>query len=182
MSKLRDNVNLILYELQRGDTSKQQVLFDYTYNYLKIIALKYAYDKNDYEDILIEAYVKVFRYIKTVDINMDGYNWLCKIVQNVAYDYNKKYVSTVPFSDLSNEPILGELEDNILNKDAFLKEVYKLSVSDQRLIYLKFYRDLPYSEIAKIVNSKKSTVHKRVSIIIDKIRENLNTYKGEKYE
>ena len=47
MSKYRNEINSILSDIQKGDTSKQQILFDKTVNFLRIIALKYALDKND---------------------------------------------------------------------------------------------------------------------------------------
>ncbi len=72
MSRFRNKINKLLYCLQMGDKSKQQELYNYTYNNLKVIALKYAVDKNDYEDILVEAYLRAFKYVGTADINRDG--------------------------------------------------------------------------------------------------------------
>jgi len=170
MSRFRNEINKLLYSLQMGDKSRQKELYDYTYNNLKVIALKYAIDKNDYEDILVEAYIRVYKYVGTADLNKDGYNWLCKIVQNVAYDFNKCIKPTVPLDDISFTKIFGDEIDKIISKDEVLKEVCQLSEYDQRLIQLKFYEDMSYAEIAKILNSKKSTVHKQVINILDKIK------------
>lgn len=174
MSILRNKVNSIISALQSGDRSQERKLFNLTYNYLKIIALKYAFDKNDYEDILMEAYTKIFRYIDKADTNKDGYNWLCKIVQNVAYDFNKGVLPTVPLEVASFSSICGDMKDNLEQTDAVLREIFKLPEDKQRLIYLKFYEDLSYSEIAKEVGSKKSTVHKQVT---DILKEIFNTLK-----
>ncbi len=156
-----------------GDKIKQQELCDYTYNNLKVIALKYAIDKNDYEDILVEAYMRAFKYIGTADINKDGYNWLCKIVQNVAYDFNKGIIPTVPLDDISFTKIFGDEIEKVVSRDDVLKEVCRLSEYEQRLIHLKFYEDMSYAEMAKILNSKKSTVHKQTLNVIDKIKSKL---------
>lgn len=147
MSKFRNEINLILRALQEGDKTKEKVLYEFTYNYLKIIALKYAIDKNDYEDILVETYLRIFKYIKSFDLSKDGYNWLCKIVQNVAYDFNKNYKSYVSLEDISFTALIGDLEDNLIRKDDVLNEICKLPENEQRLIYLKFYEDMPYSKL-----------------------------------
>lgn len=170
MSRFRNEINKLLYSLQMGDKSKQKELYDYTYNNLKVIALKYAIDKNDYEDILVEAYIRAFKYVGTADLNKDGYNWLCKIVQNVAYDFNKGIIQTVPLDDISFTNIFGDIIEIVISKDEVLKELCQLSEYEQRLIQLKFYEDMSYAEIAKLLNSKKSTVHKQTLNILDKIK------------
>lgn len=67
MKDFTKNVNLILCDLKKGSKEKQKELFDYTYNHLKVIALTYAKNKNDYEDILVDAYLKAFKYTDSFD-------------------------------------------------------------------------------------------------------------------
>lgn len=167
MSKFRKEINSILFCLQKGDKSKQQALFDVTYNNLKVIALKYVSDKNDYEDVLLEAYLRAFQYISTFNINYDGYNWLCKIVQNVAYDFNKKFLPTVSLEDISFSKIIGQKINEIEDNDEVLSALCKLSEYEQRLIYLRIYEELSFSQISKIVGAGKSTVHKQYLKAID---------------
>lgn len=171
MSKFRNEINHILLSIRRGDNSKKQLLCEKTYNHLKVIALKYAARKEDYEDILLEAYIRIFQYIKSVDFNKDGYNWMCKIVQNVAYDFNK---SLSPSESAISENEGFYFLDDILENRNILYEIMKnLSLHDQKLLYLRFWEGLSYSEIAKEVNGKKSSVHKHILILIEKINQNL---------
>lgn len=171
MSKYRNEINSILRDLQRGEIDKQQLLYDKTVNFLKIIALKYAADKNDYEDILIEAYLRIFRYIESFDSSKDGYNWLCRIVQNVAKDFNGKVILSLPLEEVTFTDILGADLDSVIERDDLIAKVCKLTKSEQNLIYLRFYEDLTYTEIARLLHSKKSTVHKQINIILKKLSE-----------
>lgn len=179
MSKLQTDVNIILSKLKSGDQSMFQVLYDKTYEQLKVLSLKYAIDKNDIEDILIEAFFRVFKYIKTIDFSKDGYNWLCKIVQNVAYDFNSRFNYTLsletsyPLDDNTLIRLFGNFEEQLLNIDMIKQELEKLSEYDKKLLKLKFWNDMTYSQIAIIVNSKRSTVHKKISDIIEKIKLNM---------
>lgn len=173
MSKLCKETNKILIDLQKGNKAKQRELYDLTFNYLKVIALRYAADKNDYEDILQEAYLRAFRYIDSFDKNEDGYNWLCKIVQNVAYDFGKNYSPTEPLENAKHLKIFGEEFNKIASKDAVIRELQKLTAYEQNLIYLKFYEDLPYSEVARKMNSKKSTVHKQILKLFEALKNKL---------
>ena len=174
MSKYQHQINFIIQAIQRGDKSQEKKLYELTYNYLKIIALKYAFDKNDYEDILIESYLRIFKYIGTADTKKDGYNWLCKIVQNVAYDFNKGYVPNIPLDEISLTAVVGDFRDSIEQKDVVVREICKLSIEKQKLLYLKFYEGLSYSQIAKELKSKKSTVHKQIAAILKEINIKLD--------
>ena len=171
MSKYRNEINSILSDIQKGDTSKQQILLDKTVNFLRIIALKYALDKNDYEDILIEAYLRIFKYINSFNIKKDGYNWMCRIVQNVAYDFNSQTVSNLPLTELTFSSIIGDEIDKFIAKDELFSIICNLSAQEQNLIYLRFYEGLTYLEIAKMLNSRKSTVHKQINTILKKLRK-----------
>ncbi|MCM1438968.1 MAG: sigma-70 family RNA polymerase sigma factor [Roseburia sp.] len=171
MSKFRKEINSILCSLQKGDKSKQQELFNSTYNNLKIIALKYVIDKNDYEDVLMDAYLKIFKYIASFNNKYDGYNWICKIVQNVAYGYNKNYMPSISLDGISFTKILGSKVNEIADKDEILSVLCKLTEYEQRLIYLRYYEELSFSEMAKIIGKGKSTIHKQLSGIHDKIND-----------
>ncbi len=169
MSKYQNEVNLIIRKIQRGDKSRQNELYALTFNKLKIIALRYAFDKNDYEDILMEAYIRIFRYIDTADTKQYGYNWMCKIVQNAAYDINKRNLPSISLDEISLTSVVGDFRDRIEQRDEIVREICKLSDYEQRLFYLKFYECKSYSQIAEIVKSKKSTVHKQTTAILKKL-------------
>ena len=172
MSKFRNEINHILLCILRGDNSKKQILCEKTYNHLKAIALKYAIRKDDYEDILIEAYLRIFQYIHSVNLKKDGYNWMCKIVQNVAYDFNKSTsLSEIAYS--GNDEF-HFLEDELIDRNILFEEIKQLSRSDQELLYLRFWEGLSYSKIAKKVNGKKSSIHKHILKLVEKISINLN--------
>lgn len=170
MSKFQREINTILYEIKCGDKSKEKELFNVTYNYLKVIALRYAVDKNDWQDILLETYSRALKYIDNFDLTKDGYNWLCKITQNVAYDFNKQVEPNEPLEELKNEEVYF-IEDSIVNRSFVTDELSKLPIYEQKLIYLKFWGNLSYSEIAKEVNGKKSTVHKQINTILKKLNK-----------
>lgn len=171
MSKFRIEINSILFRIQQGDKSLCEVLYNRTYHHLKIIAYKYTFNRNDIDDVLIAAYVRVFNHIHTFNILKDGYNWMCKIVQNVANDFNKQ-------RNLSNiddipDTIFIEYLDDIDDKTALVQELSRLSPEDQTLLYLKFWEGFTYRGIAKKLNMSKTTVHRRIMELIEIIRRNL---------
>ena len=86
----RRKLNKLLLEIKCGDKSKIDDIFDLTFNHLKFVALHYLFNKREFKDALCEAYYRTLKYINSFNILKDGYNWLCRIVQNVANDMNKQ--------------------------------------------------------------------------------------------
>ena len=169
MSTLRGEVNKLLSGIKAGKEDSKEKLFELTYNHLKIIARCYVHNKNDIEDVLQIAYLKVFRYINAIDVSKDGYNWLCKIVQNEAYRFGKNNPTYLPLDDYAETINFEDVTDWIYAKDEIYKYLAGYSELDRMLIYLKFYEDYSYSEVAEKMKMKKSNVHRRVSKILKEI-------------
>ena len=128
MSKYRHRINALLLEIKNGDISKVAELYEETYNHLIVIALINLNNKNDSEDVLHETYCRVIEYIHSFNALKDGYNWLCRIVQNVARDFNKRAGKYVLFDELPFDFSSGFDESaKILDKNVLLKLVNKFT-------------------------------------------------------
>lgn len=169
MSVFRKDINVILSRIQNGDQNGKAELFEKTYNHLKMIAYRYLHDKNDVEDALSEAYLKAFSSICAFDKSKDGYNWLCKIVQNTAYDFNKKTLAYLPIDERIVSAEEFDFETAFSQSDEIWRWLKEYDERDRRIVYLKFWEGYSYAEIAKITGMKKSNVHKRVSVVTAEI-------------
>lgn len=173
MSNYRHQVNTLLFKIKCGDKSKIDDVYLITFNHLKFVALHYLYNKRDFEDALSETYYRALKYIKNFNIFKDGYNWLCRIVQNVAYDMNNVNGHYVLESNLLVDDFNFSNEiDRMLDKDALYRYIKTFPKIDRQIIYYRFYVNLSYSEIAQKLNRAKSYVYNRVKILSEKILKN----------
>ena len=168
MSILRTDVNKILIKIKNGEEESKNVLFEKTYNHLKRIAYPYVRNKADVEDVLIEAYLKIFQYVDSFDGKKDGYNWMCKTVQNVARDCGKKFSKETPLEELEYSRAF-EVEDMILERDEVQRLLQPYSERDRKMIYLRFWENKTIEEIAEELQMGKSNVHKQISKILQDI-------------
>lgn len=168
MSFYKREVNRILYQIKQGDEDSKNKLFHFTYNHLKIVAGKYLTNKNNIEDVVVNAYLKVFKYISSFDGKKDGYNWLCKIVQNTAYDFNKKEINWLSLEEYV-EPIKKDFSEAIIEEEVISKYLESYSKDIKELVYLRFWEGLSYKEIRIRTGLKKSTAHKRISKVLKEI-------------
>ena len=169
MSILRKDVNKILIKIKKGEEESKNVLFEKTYNHLKIIAYPYVRNKADVEDVLVEAYLRIFQYVSSFDPKKDGYNWMCKIVQNVAWDFGKDVFKEVSLEELDPDSHTIELEEMLATKDEVQRWLQPYSERDRKLMYLRFWENRTIEEIAAALEMKKSNVHKRISKILKEI-------------
>ena len=171
MSILRKDVNSILIKIKNGDKASANDLFNMTYNHLKVIAYPYVRNKNDVEDVVVEAYLRIYRYINTFDYKQDGYNWMCKIIQNTAYDWNKKYIQEMSLDDLNGNVPSIDIEETIALQDEVRRLLQGYSKQDQQMMYMRFWGNKTMKEIAEALKMSKSNIHKRISKILDEILE-----------
>lgn len=169
MSILRKDVNKVLIKIKNGDEESKNVLFEMTYNHLKRIAYPYVRNKDDVEDVLVEAYLRIFQYIETFDPTKDGYNWMCKIVQNVARDWDKEFFQSVSLEDVEQNSSIIELEEMVATKDEVQRMLQPYSDRDRQIIDLRFWKNRTIEGIAQELEMKKSNVHKRISKILKEI-------------
>lgn len=177
MSQYHHQVNFLLRKIKDGDKSKMSDLYDLTHNHLKHVALHHLENKTDFEDVLEEAYYRVLKYIASFNSLKDGYNWICRIVQNVTADINKKNKNYVVCENLPIDDFqYPEDIDAILTMDALYQYVKTLPQIDRQIFYYRYYLDLPFDEIAKKLDRAKSFVHSRNKILSEKIMENLEKF------
>jgi len=115
---------------------------------------------NDTLDISQEVFLKVFRKLKTFDINRNFFSWLVKITINEINKYfrdkkNEKLniddLNIIDF-EFSNEMITNEDKIDLLNSLEILKTKEKV------LIIMKYFEGYSIEEIAEIVGMKISAV------------------------
>lgn len=67
-----------------------------------------------------------------------------------------------------------EFEDDLLNQVLIKKALTGLTSEEIKLIYLKFYEGLSYSEIANIMKLSRNTIDRKITRILEKMRNKLN--------
>lgn len=169
MSFLRNQTNQLLSQIQQGDRDSRNQLFQSTYNHLVVVAKKYLNNKNNAEDVVSSSYLRAFEYIASFDPNQDGYNWLCKIVQNLCYDFNKKEEKWISIDKISNVAAGEDIAERLEQKDTISEYLAGYTRLEQEFIRLRFYENLSFADIATATGTKKSYVHKRVSKIIKEV-------------
>lgn len=148
------------------------------------IAFRVLRNKEDAEDASQESLIKVFKSIKSFNMQSTFKVWMYRIVVNTCLDFKrKKTINAVSIDeniDLGgNTEVQREIADDTSNPDAMLEKNYnskivsdavnKLDDDYKTIIILRDIQGFTYSEISEILSCNLGTVKSR----LNRARKNL---------
>lgn len=135
--------------------------------------LKMVRNVDDAEDLTIEAFAKAFKNLHRFKKDYTFSTWLFRIATNNSIDFiRKKRLETTSldtsFQDESGENVSIDLPDKNLDpqekaiktqkKELVQMFVTKLPAKYQRLVRLRYFKELSYEEIARELDAPLGTI------------------------
>lgn len=165
-------VNDCLLKIKQGDKSQYEPLLEITGLHLRSVAQYYLANKSLANDVVSEVFIKLLYYIDSYDCEQDGYNWMCRITQNLAYDHNNKEAKIAESEQryamdnqiLARNHDFDEVEFSLLTEG--------LDETDRYIAYKKFVENSTLQEIGDELKITKVAVCKRIKKIFKKIKKN----------
>ncbi|MFP3859297.1 MAG: RNA polymerase sigma factor [Bacteroidales bacterium] len=154
-----------------GDEQAYAELMDRYKDAIYYMLLKMVNNKNDAEDLTIEAFGKAFKNIEQYTPNYAFSTWLFKIATNNCIDFIRKKKAnlvSIDHNEDGNEITpptlqshsLDPEEDMIKNQkvDLMRSVIHKLKPRYRNLIELRYFKEYSYEEIAQQLNLPLGTV------------------------
>jgi RNA polymerase sigma-70 factor (ECF subfamily) len=155
----------------KGDEKAYAELLERYKDAIYYMLLKMVNNKNDAEDLTIEAFGKAFKNIEQYTPNYAFSTWLFKIATNNCIDFIRKKkanVISIDNEDESSEVSPPSLQSNTLDpeKDMIKNQkvklmrsvVHKLKPRYRKLVELRYFKEYSYEEIAQELNLPLGTV------------------------
>jgi len=140
---------------------------------------RYAYlllgDPDDAEDIAQETFLRAWRYLARFDSTRPLRPWLLSITSNLTSNRRRsagRYLSALmrAFRDEPPPATLEEKSTQRLQADHLREAVKTLNMTDQQIVYLRYFLDLSVAETAQVLNIAQGTVKSRLSRALEKLR------------
>nr|WP_106778988.1 sigma-70 family RNA polymerase sigma factor [Lysinibacillus timonensis] len=128
------------------------------------IAYSYLRNEHDALEAIQEFTYRSIKKIHTVKHPEFLSTWLIRILLNVCHDMKRKLNRV----ELKKEIEMGETQNTIHLE--LSEAISKLSIDQQQLIYLKYYKDLKNEEIAETIQIPEGTVKSRLHTTLKKLR------------
>lgn len=167
MAGFTKEVTEYLRLFQQGDKTQFDLLYKSTAMHVYNVAYYYLFNKNSVKDVVEDVFLRIWRHVDTFDFEKDGYNWMCRITQRVAYDYNKKEARIAH----SEQQFAREQEILSYNHDLehveFLMLIDNLALdeTDKYIIRQKVLEGKTHEDIGKDLNVSKAAISQRLKKI-----------------
>ncbi|MEM1134322.1 MAG: RNA polymerase sigma factor [Bacteroidota bacterium] len=153
----------------------QQLLYDTYCKKMFAVCIRYCRKAEDAEDILQEAFVKVFNNISSFRKESSLYFWIKKIVINTALNYQRSKLYLYPMVDVNELHYLAEKDmimTNIQHKD-LIKMLQNLPDGCRIIFNLYAIEGFQHKEIAEMleisIGTSKSQYSRAKFLLKEKI-------------
>ena len=170
MSIYAKEINKYLTAIKHGDVTMFDPLFELFSNHVNGIARYYLTDKSYCEDVTAEVFQKIFFYINSYDEGKDGYNWICRIAQHIAYNYNEKAAKGIQVTEIAAAKGIAEPDRHTDEKIDLFRAIDNLEPDSRELIYMHFFLGNSFKEIGDKLHMCKAGVKKRIDKIISTLK------------
>lgn len=185
---MTDDEMVSLYE--KGDDNAFDALLgryqEKLFNYILFL----THNEDVANDVFQDTFVRVITCIRSHNYEgMNNFNaWLFRISRNLVLDHFRRQSTslTVPhefvdekgdvlgdrFNDIQFcEPTVEDIIELEESKDTIRELISRLPQNQQEIIYLRFFRDIPFKEIADILGVSINTALGRVRYALINLRQ-----------
>ena len=182
--KARHDYQLVKLAVEKGDQKAYAELMTRYRDTVYFMLLKMVNNRDDADDLTIEAFGKAFKNIEQYTPNYAFSTWLFRIATNNCIDYiRKKRMITVSLDKTFTGDDGGEMtmdvrsntldpEENLIRKQKNIlmqSLVTKLKPRYRTLVEMRYFQELSYEEIAEKLFISVKTVNSHRNSLLQKI-------------
>jgi RNA polymerase sigma-70 factor, ECF subfamily len=132
-------------------------------------------DPDDADDVAQETFLRAWKYLERFDTARTFRPWLLSIAANLASNRRRsagRYFAalTRAFRDEPKSVTMEEQNSQHNQANELWQAVQQLNISDQQVIYLRYFLDLSVAETAQALQVADGTVKSRLSRALEKLR------------
>jgi RNA polymerase sigma-70 factor (ECF subfamily) len=184
MSINGNQLRLNILDKDRNSQDKFKDLWEYYFPRLLVyIASFKGILLSEYNDIVSEVLLTIFKKIKRYNPKYSLSTWVYNIAKNYFIDVirKSKNSNSIPIDLIEEQYIVNHTEqknivDTIIEQDMVDKcrhIIKSLKERDKRLIFLRYYERLNSKEIALVEGIPASTVRQRLMVVKSYIKEHI---------
>lgn len=162
----------------KGERKAQQLLYDKYSGQMYVVALRYSKMQQEAEDIIQEAFLKVFANIKNFRKDSSLVYWIKRIVINTSLNHQRSKLYLYPMVDVADlrNRYTDEISLSGFGYEELLAMIRKLPSGCQVIFNLYAIEGYKHHEIADMLNisegTSKSQYARAKSLLKDWILEN----------
>ncbi len=176
--------SFLMKRIQAGDTSQLAALFERHHQSLYQYLLYLSRNRTLSEDLVQEVFFRVLKYAHTFDAHLAFPVWIYGMGRNAYFDWLHKRRKEVHGMDLNEVRSPETLPEEMAKRkqDAALLQaaLAKLPEDKREVLVLSRFHNMPYTDIARVMQCEVGTVKVRVYRALKELRQLFAQAAGEK--
>jgi RNA polymerase sigma-70 factor (ECF subfamily) len=172
----------IILRVQSGDREAFAILFEQYKNLVYKTAYLMLGESAEAEDALQDIFLQVYQSLSGFDPGKAKFTtWLYRVTINYCLNHRrKKRAFTLALEEIS-PALKSEFPGARLAEEELLQQAIGTLTDRQRaVVILRYFWDLPYAEIAQILNLPLGTVKSRLDLALKTLRKILEEQEAGK--
>lgn len=174
--------DLIIWDsFREGNSKALELVYEGNYSPLFYYALKFTNDRDLIKDLIQELFVELINSGKKLSRTDNIRVYLLKALRNkILSQLAREAKRQSRLSDAVEFNLLDSVEARLIKKETdenirhrITSAIKKLSPKQQEVIYLRFYHDMPFTEIAGLFEVNVQTVRNLLTRAITQLKEDL---------
>lgn len=186
---MRVDEQALLNQVKRGNVQAFSALVNMYRERVLRLAFHLVGSYEDAEDVAQETFVRAYFSMNKYDPTRPFAPWIYRIATNLCMDNLRRrkarpqQVELPPHMELFNSEEEKESPEELILRDEthsqVLDAIQELPENYRAVLVLRYFEDLPYSEIAQILGTSEANVQMRLSRARQRLRERLKNIARE---
>jgi len=156
----KQEINELVSRLQNNDMEALDKLYTKMYKRIFCFLKNFCFDDEIIKDAIENAFITIMNKAKNKMFYTNCYAWILKVCKFTLFNLNRKYKKEDDYGEYDYE-----MQDNhsansfdFIEVESLLRDLPEL---ERRIVYLKVYQNMSYTEISKILKVSESTLFRR---------------------
>lgn len=174
MSDVSANLSRLIHGCRKDDRNCQRGLFEHFFGYAMNICLRYTANREEAEEVLNNAFLKVFRNLDKYDPDQPFRPWLRRVLINSAVDYYRSncrrpvHLELLAADDKTDD---SPLLPFIFPEDDCLPVLRQLTPAYRMVFNLYVMEEYSHEEIALLLGISAGASRSNLARAKEKLRE-----------
>jgi RNA polymerase sigma factor (sigma-70 family) len=177
-----ENDSWIWEALQSGDNSAFEAIFEANYTFLFNYGIRFQEDEDEVKECIQLLFITIWERRSYLGPTTSIRNYLLASLRRLLLKRKKEQATKVEldaetftlYTELSAEALMIEDQSSVANLNLLQNSIEKLPERQKEALYLRFYGNQPFPEIALVMNITTRAVYKLIYKALDTLNEEIS--------
>ena len=176
----------LMTAIKNGEVRLVGILFERYHLAIFNFFIRLGVSRNEAEDFVQETFIRIIKYRYSYDDKGAFSSWCYQIARNIAFDHFKNPLNKIAFCEFDEDTAVDtNTKDTDLYEEQhtrLLLALSKLPFEQREIIVLSRYQQMPYKEIATLLDCNMNTLKTRIRAALIALKKQFDQLSTDHHE